>query len=126
VKNMLFNAAVKEGRTEIIQSLKENNKAKVEQVRNELLLQEDSVSLAFFDQEKILLHFWLNEFEPLTYLIHQPQAPKDSISNWPPYDTLYFALLDKVGKERFDISYRIQKNSDLSKEEKDFLLLALG
>lgn len=126
VKNMLFNASVKEGRTEIIQALKNNNKAKVEQIRNELLLQEDTVSLAFFDQEKILLHFWLNEFEPLTYLIHQPPAPKDSIINWPPYDTLYYALLAIVGNDRFDISYRIQKNPVLSSEEKDFLLLALG
>lgn len=125
-QNMLYSVAVKEGRNAIINSLSDNNHEKAKYYRNELLLGEDSVSLSIFAQEKILLHFWLNEFEPLTYLIHRPEAPPDSIANWPPYDTLYPTLVNQVGKDRFRISQNIQTSSRLTMEEKDFLLLALG
>lgn len=118
--------AIKKGRNELIAALEADKDRSVIKWRNELLQIEDSNSLSLYDQEKILLHFWLNEFEPLSYLIHNPPPPKDSIVIWPTYDTLYPALVNLVGNNRFEISQSIHSTSSLNKEQKDFLLLALG
>jgi hypothetical protein len=126
LREMPDSVAIEEGRKALIKALKDSNYEVVRDYRNALLKREDSVRLALFEQEKILLHFWLNELVPLTHLIHRPAVQSDFIVHWPPYDTLYATLVNRLGKARFNISYQIQKNPELSPEEKDFLLLALG
>ncbi len=82
--------------------------------------------MALYKEEKILLNFWLFDFQPLTKNIHHPDSFVGAIKHWPSYDTLYPTLINEVGRNRMAIKNEISLNAALSQEEKDFLLLALG
>lgn len=126
LQDMPDSAALDEGRKALIASIGEKNRPQAERLMHFLNEKEDSITLALYKEEKILLHFWLFDFQPLTKIIHHPDSFGGEIKNWPSYDTLYPALVNEVGKNRMTIKEKIDFSPALSMEEKDFLLLALG
>lgn len=118
--------ALDEGREVLIKSIGDKNRPQAELLKRFLIEKEDSITLALYREEKILLHFWLFDLQPLTKIIHHPDSFGGEIKHWPSYDTLYPALVNEVGKNRISIKKEINYSTALSLEEKDFLLLALG
>lgn len=73
-----------------------------------------------------MLLFWLSEFNSILRQIQFPDSTKANSLNGFPQDRLYATLIRAVGENRFAISDEILISPELSREEKDFLLIALG
>lgn len=113
-------------RAYLIWNLEQANFQKVESIYTYLIQKEDSTTISFYSQEKILLLFWLSDFQPLLKQINQPVDFGNAIINWPAEDYLFATLIEVVGNNRFNIAKEISADENLSEEEKDFLLIALG
>jgi hypothetical protein len=118
---------IEKGRQFMINKLMDGDMAKVRELKNELLLEENEKYMAIYPYEIRLLLYWLGDYDELFYFINSTDEQSEAQFNKkikPAHDVLLVNLLAVLRKDRSKVENNITHNiSNL--ENRDFLILNL-
>lgn len=139
---------VAKGRNYLLHKIKQNDRAKVKELFEFLLIEESKGTVAFYSEEKVLMSYWTLKFDTITtnavdtynkriteligaghlnakeyYQSHPYYFTQDN-EVIPDYVELYRALKDTMIHHKLDLITEI-KDSHLLAQDQDFLILNL-